>query len=182
MTDDKWRVIQITKGKGWKILEGQDVPILFHRDAERHSRGQIEPVEYYPSDVMDKFIDVTNISKDDRTTLLFKSHLISLFIPTIAHPIFLFAGPKGSAKTQLQRFIKNIVDPDNLEITAIPKDEKDFVLEASKSRLLSYDNISYLERWFSDRACSAITGTAEFKENCIQTMKRLIFNIKILFL
>jgi hypothetical protein len=157
LTDNNWRVVKISKGLGWEVLEGEQIPILFYREPERQI-AQVLPKREFDEDIMDRFFDILNLSNDFSTKLLYKVHLISLFIPTIPHPLFLLNGPPGSGKTHIQKFSKRIVDPDNLEQVSIPKDEKDFVLQTSKSYLIAYENIGYHERYFSDRICSAITG------------------------
>ena len=158
MTDTNWRVVKITKGIGWEILDGDQTPILFYREVDRHV-SQVDPKQDYENYILNKFINILNLPDDPSTLLLFKVHLISLFIPEIPHPIILLNGNTGSGKTHIQKYVKRIVDPDNLEKLSIPKEEKDFVLQASKNYLLSYDNVGYIERYFSDRICSLITGT-----------------------
>ena len=158
LTDTNWRVVKILKGIGWEIREGDQTPTLFYREVDRHV-SQVEPKRGYENDTLNKFINMLNLPDDPSTLLLFKVHLVSLFIPEIPHPIFLLNGNTGSGKTHIQKYVKRIVDPDNLEKLSIPKDERDFVLQASKNYLLSYDNVGYTERYFSDRICSVITGT-----------------------
>ncbi|MGG6460303.1 MAG: hypothetical protein ACM3JQ_02635, partial [Candidatus Eiseniibacteriota bacterium] len=108
MTDSHWRIVEISCD-GWRIIDGSDtrVPILFKR---YNQTQQVEPDSNYHPDIMENFLDLTNI-KTARHRQLLKVYIISLLIPDIDHVILTTYGPKGAAKTFLLWLIKTLIDP-----------------------------------------------------------------------
>lgn len=135
-TDENWSCVEIEKDAGtWRLLEkgpltsyqiGElqnpnskltEQPTLFTRYGQK---SQVLPVHNYPPDIMQQFIDkCTNIDPNDQ--LLFRSYIITLFIPDIPHVILLLKGVKGAAKSILETEIKRIIDPSEIELLILPK-------------------------------------------------------------
>ena len=86
-------------------------PILFTRYGQR---PQVLPDHNYPQDIMQQFIDKCTNIKDPKDQLLFRSYIITLFIPDIAHVILLLKGVKGAAKSLLETEVKRIADPSEI--------------------------------------------------------------------
>ncbi len=80
-------------------------PVLFTRYGQR---PQVLPNHDYPSDIMQQFIKRCTNIKDPKDQLLFKSYIITLFIPDIAHVILLLKGVKGSAKSILETEVREL--------------------------------------------------------------------------
>ena len=156
MSDETRRCIKITKGKGWKIVENQ-IEVLFRR--YNHQIPQIEPSQDYDPKVLDNFINSLNI-KNENHKILIKVWIVSLLIPSISHPMFLPYGPPGSAKSTLQKKIKMLIDPSQLDLLSIHNDKTEFVQQISHNYICFYDNMKYVPRWLPDEACRAATGAA----------------------
>ena len=75
------------------------------------------PDRNYPPDIMQQFVDRCTNIKDPKDQLLFKSYIITLFIPEIAHVILLLKGVKGVAKSVIETMVKRIIDPSQTRTT-----------------------------------------------------------------
>ncbi len=77
---------------------------------------------------MQQFIDKCTNIKDPKDQLLFRSYIITLFIPDIAHVILLLKGVKGAAKSLLETEVKRIADPSEIELFILNKKRNDFII------------------------------------------------------
>src|ERR1051326_3804804 len=187
MTDEKWRCIEITKGK-WEIVtdSGSSIKssnnnndsILLSSFIRYNQTPQVEPDRTYDSGVFEKFLDLTNI-KDPKARLLTKVWIISLLIPDISHAINITHGEKGSAKTSLCMKVKQLIDPDALELLTIPKKKEEFVQQLNHNYLVVYDNIKKVRGWFSDEVCRAVTGIGNSKRRLYTDDEDVIYRYKL---
>jgi hypothetical protein len=67
-------------------------------------------------------------------------------------------GEQGTAKSTLVEILRSIVDPNVVPLRAPPRDERDLYIAAGNSRVLAYDNLSYLPNWLSDALARLATG------------------------
>lgn len=151
LADKNNRYIRITS-KGYEIV--QESPIIFTK--KNITSSQVIPKENkdYSLWELKKYFNVTN--ENDFTLLLV--HIISCFIPNTSHHILIFLGNQGSAKTTASRFIKQIVDPSTIDISAIPRGKEDLILQISSSYMTVFDNISRLKEEYNDIFCQLVTG------------------------
>ena len=112
---------------------------------------QVEPLHDYYIEIFDKFINSLNI-KNEKHKLLVKIWIISLLIPDISHPMFLPYGEKGSAKSTLQRKIKILIDPSNLDLLSIYNEKTNLFNNFHTIILCFYDNVRHEPSWLSDEA------------------------------
>ena len=150
MTDAPWRAVKITKS-GWEVLS--EPPILFAR--EEHQSPQVTPV--MSGGDAKKLLEYVNIEKPQHQ-LLYLVHVVSCFIPDIPHPIAVFHGRPGSAKSTATKMTKAIIDPSKVDAFTFPNDEAQLVQQLSHSWCAAYDNIDYLSPAQSDALCRAATG------------------------
>jgi hypothetical protein len=95
LTNPRWEAIKITS-EGWEIVK--DPPILFRRYG--NELPQCYPDRNYPSDILDQFIALLNVKKDEHKQLL-KTDIVSLFwTSTIPKPVLITPAVQGSAKLQ----------------------------------------------------------------------------------
>jgi hypothetical protein len=160
MTDDNGGIIEISPN-GWRIIPGTDLsePILF----KRHNQiAQVQPDKYYPHDIFDKFLNLTNV-KNESHRLLLKVYIVSLFIPDIDHPILTTYGPQGAAKSFLLRLIKELVDPSKPVLLTLLRNIPEFIQQVNHNYLAFYDNVKFIPYWLSDEICKAVTGIGHTK-------------------
>jgi len=153
LTDADWRAVRIGAGK-WEIVD--DAPILFRRYT--HQQPQVAPD---PSGDAHALLDFLNLSNDDH--LLFLVYALSCLVPNIPHPIPVFCGAQGSAKTTAARVLRGLVDPSALGTLSFPKGSKEFVQQVSHNWLAIIDNVTSIPDWLSDALSRASTGEGDSK-------------------
>jgi hypothetical protein len=173
-TDEIWSCIAIERDTGtWRLLQNGSLtgyplaelrnpssklteqPLLFTRYGQR---PQVLPDHDYPSDIMQQFINKCTNIQDPKDQLLFRSYIITLFIPDIAHVILLLKGVKGAAKSILETEVKRIVDPSEIELLILNKKENDFIINLAHNYYNAYDNVRKIPQWLSNDICAATTG------------------------
>jgi hypothetical protein len=174
LTDENWACILIERDTGtWRLLQNGSLtgypiaelrnsnsklaeqPVLFTRYGQR---PQVTPDHNYPQDIMQQFIERCTNIKDPKNQLLFKSYIITLFIPDIAHVILLLKGVKGAAKSILETEVKRIVDPSEIELLILNKKRSDFIINLAHNYYCAYDNVRKIPQWLSNDICAATTG------------------------
>jgi hypothetical protein len=160
MTDSQGRVVEIS-ANSWHIVNGSnpDIPILFKR---HNQTSQVTPDKNYTNDILDQFLDLTNVTYKEHRVLL-KVLIISYFIPEIDHPILTTYGPQGAAKSSLLRLIKLLVDPSKPVLLTLLRNIPEFIQQVNHNYLAYYDNVKYIPYWLSDEICKAITGIGHTK-------------------
>ena len=73
-------------------------------------------------------------------------------------PILVVSGEQGSSKSTLARQLRAIVDPNVAPVRSEPRNERDLIIAAHNSHVLSFDNLSGLAHWLSDGLCRIATG------------------------
>ncbi len=173
LTDASWRVVKITE-EGWSVGQG---PILFARYSNQ--LPQVEPVRDYPADILEKFLDLINIAKENKDhRLLLKVYLVALFIPHISKPILDVHGEQGSAKTFLQKLLKSLVDPSAADALGLPKNPDELIQQLSHNYVALYDNLSKLPEWASDIFCKAVTGAGSSKRMLYSDDDDVVYNFR----
>jgi hypothetical protein len=148
LTNDDWEAIKIT-AKGWKIVKGDELPILFKRGA---NRAQIYPTPSgeYPTDILDQYVALLNI-RNPKHQNLFKKWFTSLYWPaTIAKPAPMPYGSWGGGKTTIFETVKDAIDPSSVLTTAFPKQAMELIQLLDQEYLVFFDNMPEipLQDWF----------------------------------
>ena len=131
-------------------------PVRFKRYS--HQIPQVRP-NFLINDVscIDKIFKYIRINNFE---INFICWIVSCFIPNIPHPVLIFHGEMGSAKSTAFYFIKRLVDPSVVETLTMPKDTKSLSVIMQNDWFLPFDNISHISEDMSDFLCRAVTGTA----------------------
>ena len=174
LCNPKWEVVKITR-HGWTI-DSHKSPIF-----KRYTinNPQVYPSKAYPADIMDKFIQLTNVKNDQDNTLLAIVYIVSLFLlENLPKPLLAPNGVKGSAKSTLQEFIKLIVDPSAALTTVFPKNIEELIQALSHSYLVIFDNVSKISELTSDQLCRAVTGSGFTKRGLYSNDEDVVYNMK----
>jgi hypothetical protein len=147
LTNEQWQAVKITSD-GWAVSDSP--PILFTR--YRHQAAQPLP---QPGGDVRKIARHINL-KDQRT--LFLCWLVSCFIPGIPHPMPIFYGEKGAAKSTACGLLKTLIDPSALETLTLQSDPRTMAVNLQQHYFLPFDNVSHINEEMSDTLCRAITG------------------------
>jgi hypothetical protein len=171
MTDNKWRAIKVDT-EGWRIVKNP--PILFKRYS--HQLPLTEPT---PGGNPWLLLEYFNIKKDDYDTrLTLMTSCSSIYIPLIAHVIWLLFGIQGSGKTLLFKILRRLFDPSSIEVLSMPRDEREHVQQLDHHWLALYDNITSMPTWISDRLCRATTGGGFSKRELYSDDEDITYNFK----
>ncbi len=146
-TDDH-RAVQITRA-GWQVVI--DPPVKFLR-----SRGMLAlPAPVLGGSIADLWRFV-NVAPEDRP--LFAGMLLMAFNPRGPYPVLVLHGSHGAAKSSSARVFQRLVDPNLGDLRAEPREVRDLAIAVSNSWLAAFDNLSWVQPWFSDCLCRLSTG------------------------
>lgn len=163
------RAIKITTS-GWII--DNSPPILFKR--YNHQAPQVDPKKGGKLDVIFNFMNVMNAQDQ----LLFKVIIVSLFVPGIIHPLIFLFGGQGTGKTKGSHFIKKLIDPSRLDVFIPPHNRAELIQSMEHHYFCVFDNLSYIQDWFSDILSIAVTGGGQSKRKLYTDDEDVIFSFK----
>jgi hypothetical protein len=168
LSNDKWQAVKITP-QGWEVVDNP--PILFRRFP--HQR----PMEVgTPQETLD-LNQWLNVKEEDDRVLL-HVWLVTDFIPEIPHPVVIFHGPQGSAKTTHSKMIKAIVDPQEAEVLSVPRDVGELAQVLMHHHLCVFDNLSSLPGWISDSLSRAVSGDGFSKRKLYTDSDDIVFRYR----
>jgi hypothetical protein len=146
--DPAWRAVEVTNS-GWSVVT--DPPVRFRRSNGMMALAMPEHGGHISN--LRRFVNV----KDD-DWVLFVSWLVAAFRPKGPYPILGLYGEHGSAKTTTERVARDLIDPFKAPMRTKPQNERDLMISASNSHILTLDNLSYVDPWLSDALCRLSTG------------------------
>ncbi|MFH1313119.1 MAG: hypothetical protein ABIJ00_07790, partial [Candidatus Eisenbacteria bacterium] len=150
LSDEKWRAVKVTN-EGWELVH--EPPILFRRYS--HQDAQAEPVPG-PCNLAD-LLRLINI-RDEAEGRLLLVYIVACLIPDIPHPVIVFHGAQGSAKTTALKMLRRLIDPSAIESLALPRDDRELIQTLSHHWAPYFDNVTELPRWISGALCRGVTG------------------------
>ncbi|MGD9938757.1 MAG: hypothetical protein AB7T74_03025 [Clostridia bacterium] len=147
-----WKLWLLGTGKGPELINSDDprAPWLV--------RGSAFGPMPEPEDGgnLDELFNYVNVDEKDR--LLILPTMLHAWRPKMAQPIIDLIGEQGSGKTGSIKSIIQIVDPSTADIGAMPRTADEFLVVASSSIVVAFDNASHLDAELSDALCVASTG------------------------
>lgn len=146
--DSKWQAVQVSPS-GWSIVSVP--PVRFRR-----SNGMMALPKPELGGCISSLRRFVNVKEDD--WVLFVSWLIAAFRPKGPYPILGLNGEQGSAKTTAGRVARLLIDPFKAPMRTKPRNERDLMITASNSHIVTLDNLSRIEQWLSDALCRLATG------------------------
>lgn len=146
--NSNWEVVKIT-ANGWSIIA--DPPIKFRRTAGTEPLPR--PLSGGDIDDLWKF---ANVAEDDRPLML--SWLAAAMRPGKPFPVLVLHGEQGSGKSTTAKVLRLLVDPNKSPLRSSPKDERDLMIAANNSWVISLDNLSSMRTELSDSLCRLSTG------------------------
>ena len=149
LADERRRVVVITPS-GWRIEDKPEV----HFVRFKNTKAQVEPVHGGSIQLLRGLLNV----EDDAHWALFVGWLVQAIMPGTSRMGLMLGGPQGSAKSTNAKLARALVDPACAPTTALPRNEDDFAVVASKNAILAADNVSGITREMSDMLCACITG------------------------
>ncbi len=95
---------------------------------------------------------------DDDAWRLVVANMVAALFEQIPHPVMVFEGEQGTAKTVGARTVGRAIDPSTAQVRSQPPDLKEWITTAAGSWVTTIDNVSMIPNWFSDAICRASTG------------------------
>ena len=159
------QIVKITPD-GWEIVK--ESPYYFVRPngmknlpRPKHSKKHFELNQLFTTD-----------------GILISAWLLGAMNPEGPYPILVLQGGPGSAKSTTTRMIKQLIDPNEASIRAHPRSFRDMMISAKNTRVLAFDNLSEIPRWFSDGLCQLSTGGGYAVRKQYSDSLEQIFNAK----
>jgi len=171
LADEKWQAVKIAPNS-WLVSDRP--PAIFRRYANTASQVMPEKTGNHSLELLDKYFNLQN--KEDY--VLMYACVASYLVPEIPHPIIIFYGDKGSAKSTAHRVIRKIVDPAIVELKIIPKKSEDLLIQLMRNYAPCFDNLVGLNDYQSDILCQAVTGGGASKRELFSDMDEIILKFK----
>ena len=168
LVNDKWQVVEIDSS-GWRVLDNS--PIAFRR-----GRGMLALPKPTQQGNLYAIFDIFNV--EAITQSLIMSWLIGAMNQHGPFPILVVNGEQGSGKSTLCKLLKNTMDPCIATLKSLPREERDLIISANNSWILSYDNISGISDWISDAMCRLSTGGGFSIRELYSDSEEMIFDVK----
>ncbi len=149
LCDTQWQAVRIT-AHGWDLSRRH--PVKFVR-----SPGMLALPESETGELIQSLRDFINLSRDE-DFLLVVSWLVAALRPTGPYPILDISGEQGAGKSFATRMLRALVDPNVSPCRSMPYTERDLMVTAYHSWLLTFDNISTIKAVMSDALCRLSTG------------------------
>lgn len=146
---EDWKCVEIT-ASGWRVMNCHHVKFIRCGGTGAmplpEGGGSIENLKY-----------VLNIPSD-RDFKLVIAWMLAALRPGYAYPLLVVQGEQGTGKTFFCQRIRELIDPHQSLLRALPSKEEDLIASATSNLVLAYDNISSLSANMSDALCRVSTG------------------------
>lgn len=184
LCNDKWQVVEID-GNGWRILD--DSPIWFKRTDDLDELPKPIKTNEDNYKTISKLKNYLNYSNDDNFDI-YVSWLLSNLLTDLPVPILILQGNKNVGKTFTSTILRTVIDPSKkMKVISRSKPKRaEIILDASKCRVLVYDNFSAgtitneISDLFATIATNASTQDRKLYTdddvNAIQLGRSLMFN------
>jgi energy-coupling factor transporter ATP-binding protein EcfA2 len=149
--NSKWEQVKNTKD-GWHIIPAEESPARFERTPGMKSLPK--PIKGGSLKTLRDFL--YNVS--ERDFILSVAWLVTALNPNIPTPILNIFGEQGSGKSTITAMLRDLIDPSTVPHRALPRNERELAISASKAQLLCFDNLSSLSVPMSDAFCRLVTG------------------------
>ena len=171
LANDLYEQAKITK-KGFEIVPSKLSPVRFIRTPRMAPMCRPEP-----GGSLLQLRDFIN-AEDDNDWILIVAWLVGAMHPNGPFPILLLQGEQGSAKSTIARLLIDLIDPSTIPLCTSPRSERDLFISASKTRLLSFDNLSGISDQLSDAFCRMATGGGLATRSLFTDDSEKLFNSK----
>lgn len=153
--------------EGWQVIS--HAPVRFYQPGTLRSLPLPEP-----GGSLQDLQGLLNILPEDWSLVV--SWLVAAFNPQGPYPILFLQGEQGTGKSTLGQMLKDLVDPGATALRAYPRENRDLMLAAANSWVLSFDNLSHIPPWLSDSLCLLSTGGSFATRALYQDDEEVVIN------
>ena len=146
----QWNAVAIGP-HGWELVE--QAPVKFIRSPSMKPLPIPEAGELLESQLR-PFVNVERESD----FMLVVSWLVAAMFDSGPYPIMIVNGEQGSSKSTLAKLLRKLIDPNKAPNRSVPREERDLLVSAVNSWVLSLDNLSSVPNWLSDALCRFNSG------------------------
>jgi hypothetical protein len=173
LCNSEWEVIEVTP-EGWRIVPGSEALVRFRR-----ARG-MAPLPYpATSGDLGGLRRLLNLPDDQEGAWrLIVAWLVATLHPSGPYPVLILQGEQGSAKSTAQGILRAVIDPSTTPLRSAPREERDLVIAAENSWVVSFDNLSGLPIWLSDALCRLSTGGGLSTRQLYTDREEILFEAK----
>ena len=166
--DSDWNCVEVSAG-GWKVIN--DPPVKFVRT----KNTGLLPMPEKGGDI--DLLKPLATSVDQNWTFM-KGFLLDAFKGFATYCVLSVSGCQGSAKSSACKLLKDIIDPNKVASLSNPShDEKELGVLANSEFCLAFNNVSYIQQWYSDSLCRISDGGG-FKSRTLYTdFEQCIFDV-----
>lgn len=174
LADEHWQAIRVD-ADGWDVVSHP--PVRFRR-----SPGMRELAVPVHGGSVDELREFVNVAPEDWPLLV--GWLLAALRARGPYPVLTLHGEQGTAKTTTVRVLRELIDPNEVDVRSQPRDERDLMIAARNGHVLAFDNLSYLPGWLSDAFCRIATGGGlatrtlytDFDETLFEAQRPLTIN------
>jgi hypothetical protein len=148
LCDDLWRAVEITS-TGWRIDSAP--PVMFIRTAAMRPLPEPEP-----GGNLSHLWRIVNIPPEERLIVL--AWVLECLRTETPYAVLELTGEEGSAKSSTQLYLREIIDPNRVNLRAAPKSIEDVFISAKNAHVISYNNLSCIKPEYQDALCVLATG------------------------
>lgn len=123
---------------------------------------------------LDELRQLLNVSNRDWPLVV--AWLVAVFRPVGPYPILAVHGEHGSAKTNLCRMLRALIDPHGAPLRGEPRQIHDLIVSAHNGWIIGLDNMSHLSTSLSDALCRFFTGGGFASRTLFQNDDETIFD------
>jgi len=173
LCNGEWEVVEVTP-EGWSIVPGEEAPVRFRR-----SKG-MAPLPYPAAGGdLSGLRRLLNLPEDQEGAWrLIVAWLVAALHSSGPYPVLILQGEQGSAKSTAQGILRAVVDPSTTPLRSAPREERDLVIAADNSWVVSFDNLSGLSTWLSDALCRLSTGGGLSTRQLYTDREEILFEAK----
>ena len=173
LCNSEWEVVEVTP-EGWRIVPGWEAPVRFRR-----AKGMTPLPHPATSGDLGGLRRLLNLPDDrEGAWRLIVAWLVATLHPSGPYPVLVLQGEQGSAKSTAQGILRAVVDPSTTPLRSAPREERDLVIAADNSWVVSFDNLSGLPIWLSDALCRLSTGGGLSTRQLYTDREEILFEAK----
>lgn len=148
--DPTWRAVRIDS-HGWRVVDSAEVPVKFKRT--RSTRALPEPQSGGSLDELRSLFKI-----EDADWMIIPGWLVGVFQEDGGRAHLELIGQQGSGKSTFARMLVRIVDPTDILLRSVPRNEEDLMIAVQSRTVIGFDNVSSLHPEMADNFCRLSTG------------------------